>query len=535
MQLDTTNLQNVPTINVWPGGGGDPAALVNEYSVLSIPAFWSGVRFLSETLASLPKSVYRSDGSARGVVNHPQNKLLNRKANPYTIPFVVFETWFSHAVVHGNGFLIVQRDSNTSAPTAYFNVDPQIVTPFRYDGQQWFSVKGAGRTKDGKVTNLILAAADVLHLPGLGFDGQVGYPVIQLMREAMELARNSQRFASRFLRSGTHLQGSIEIPGTATKEQIDAVLDRINRAHSGIDAGYGFTVLTGGATMKNATIPPEQSQLLESRQFSVVDMCRILRVPPHIVFDLSRATWSNVESMGIEVVKYSLRPWVEKAEQELSSKLLTQKEQDGGYEIRFDVDGLLRGDTATQTSTTLSLVNGGVITANEGRARLDLAPLEDPAASKLRIPVNFPVASTGDSAAPAPKPPTDDTDKKFEANRALVLDSLAPIIADAVQRVETKTTKAFANREGKPQADRTIWANVFAEEQAKFVADAFAPITLTLKAQLNRTIDAEKIGQRYAQAIRAKFAGIEFKPLAVIVQESFEADTNSEGENENQQ
>src|SRR5207237_5443130 len=138
-----------------------------------------------------------------------------------------------------------------------------------------------------------------------------------------------------------------------------------------------FTVLTGGAKLTNNTIPPEESQLLESRQFAVIDMCRILRVPPHVVYDLGRATWSNIESMAIEVVKYSLLPWVKKAEQELSSKLLTQAEQDAGYYVNYSVDGLLRGDTATQTNTTLALVNGGLLTANEGRARLDLPPLDD--------------------------------------------------------------------------------------------------------------------------------------------------------------
>src|SRR5881397_3214081 len=119
---------NPQMITVWNGALGDPAnAIVNEYSVLSIPAFWSGVRFLSETLASLPKSIYRRDGSARQPVNHPQNKLLSRKANPYTIPFVVFETWHSHAVVHGNAYLYVKRDPNTNAPVGYFNLNPQAV------------------------------------------------------------------------------------------------------------------------------------------------------------------------------------------------------------------------------------------------------------------------------------------------------------------------------------------------------------------------------------------------------------------------
>src|SRR3954453_16855395 len=139
MQSQTETLGNVPVVQVWSGAMTDPMqAVVNEYAVLSIPAFWSGVRFLSETLASLPKTVYRRIGTARQPVDHPQNRLLARKANPYSIPFVVFETGHSHAVIHGNGYLFVKRAPNTNAPVGYYNLNPQSVTPFRYGGQQWF-------------------------------------------------------------------------------------------------------------------------------------------------------------------------------------------------------------------------------------------------------------------------------------------------------------------------------------------------------------------------------------------------------------
>jgi HK97 family phage portal protein len=524
-------------MTVWSGAIGDPAAaVVNEYSVLSIPAFWSAVRFLSESLASLPKQVYRRIGNARQPADHPQNKLLGRKSNQYSIPFVTFETWHSHAVVHGNGYMFVKRDPNTSAPLGYYNLNPNAVTPFRYGGQQWYLVRG-GTGESAKSDNVILPAADVLHLPGLGFDGLSGYPVVWLMYEALELARNSQRFASRYLRKGTQIQGSIEIPGTATKEQIDAIVDRLRRTHSGMDADFSYTVLTGGASLKNATIPPEQSQLLQSRQFAVIDMCRILRVPPHCVYDLGRATWANIESMAIEVVKYSLRPWVEKAEQELSSKLLTQAEQDAGYYVRYSVDSLLRGDTATQTNTTLALLNGGVITANESRARLDLPPLDDPAASKLRIPVNFPVVTTSETPQTTPTPSNADEDENFAAARSMTLESLAPVIADAISRVETKTTKAFSGKQNKPRQELVIWCNVFAEEQARYVADALAPVNSVLSSNLGKALDLDKVGQRYAASIRAKVSGAESKPLAEIIREAIESDTNNiQGEeNEEQQ
>ncbi|MBV8782222.1 MAG: phage portal protein, partial [Phycisphaerae bacterium] len=499
-------------INVWSGALGDPAgAVVNEYSVLSIPAFWSGVRFLSETLAGLPKSIFQIVGQAPQRTFHPQNKLLSRRPNQYTTPFTVFETWHSHALIHGNGYLFVARDQRTNSPIGYYNLCPTAVMPFRYDNQQWYLVRG-GKDGQGRPQNLILPAADVLHLPGLGFDGMVGFPVVWLMYESLELARNSQRFASRYLKRGTQLQGSVEIPGTATKEQIDLILDRLRRGHSGIESEYSFTVLTGGAKLNNNTIPPEQSQLLQSRNFAVSDMCRILRVPPHIVYEMKDAKWGNIEQMSIEVVKYSLLPWVQKAEQELTLKLLTDAEQDAGYYVRYSVDALLRGDTTTQARNVLALVNGGVVTANEGRAALDLAPLPDPAASQLRIPVNNPV--------PQDNTPQDNGKPDAPPSASGEFAAFSPIIEDAVNRVEAKTAKAFANKSEKPKQELVIWCNVFAEEQAKYVADALRPVSQVIESATGATLAIERIAERYAASIRARGAGSAFKPLAQIIEES---------------
>jgi len=503
-------------ITVWNGGLTDPAAaIVNEYGVLSIPAFWSGVRFLSETLGSMPKAVYQRQENSRKPISHAQNKLLSRKANPYAIPAVVFETWHSHAIIHGNGYMYVERDKRTGQPVGYHNLNPDAVMPFKFDGQKWFQVKG-GTITNGKPDDLYLADPDCLHLPGLGFDGMIGYRVVWLMSESIELARNSQRFASKYLKKGTQLQGSIECPATATQEQVDAIIDRLRRNHGGIDSDYTFSILTGGATLKNTTIPPEESQLLQSRQFSVIDMCRILRVPPHIVYELGKATWSNVESLGVEVIKYSLVPWIEKAQQELSSKIFTEAEQDQGLFVRYAVESLMRGEPAAQSAMIMAQVNGGFITLNEGRAMQDLSPLPDPAANTIRIPVNFPVAAPAAPApapatAPAPaEPDTSGDEQDFAA-------ALAPVLADAARRVDQKTEKAFASRTGKPAQEVIAWGNVFATEQERFCLDALAPVASAFAALTGKAINAEAIARHYADSVKSRAAGRESKTLSTII------------------
>jgi HK97 family phage portal protein len=177
-QLPTTESTPPVTVNVWSGALSDPAAaVVNEFAVLSIPAFWSGIRFISETLAGLPRGIYQQVGEARQPVQHPLNKLLARQINQYQTPFPLLETWHSHAILYGNGYLFVGRDQKTSAPTGLHLLNPNSVTPFRYKGAQWYLVRG-GTAENAKPTNMILPGADIIHLPGLGFDGMTGFPMV---------------------------------------------------------------------------------------------------------------------------------------------------------------------------------------------------------------------------------------------------------------------------------------------------------------------------------------------------------------------
>lgn len=482
-----------------------PTFTANEYSALTLPAFYSAVRFISETLASLPKAVYRRTGTVREQIEHPVTRLMSRKINPFTTPIVVWETWIAHAVVHGNGYLHIRRAAGQQ-PQALTNIDPETVTPFRVlEGEamgQWYQVRARGK-------NYILPASDVLHLPGLGFDGMCGYPVVQLMAETLELAKNTQKFGAKFLKKGTQLQGSIEIPAIATKEQVEQIQEGLRRNHTGIESQSSFVVLSGGATLKNTTLSPQSSQLLESMNFSVTDICRMLRVAPQHVYQLDRATWGNAEVMGMETVKYCLRSWIEKSEMELMSKLLTEREQDSGLYIRFDIDALLRGDTV-QNEILVKQVNGGIRTANEARYLLDLPPDPDPTSNKLRVPVSFPVPSQTDKPQPTPT-------KNSASDPAAIFTAMTPALKAACERVETKSAKAFDNHKGKAGQERTIWSNVFAEEQKAYAIKSLTPVAQAIAGLGGQAPDVGEIAEKYAAEIRRRAATGETKTLSQIL------------------
>lgn len=496
--------------------------IVNEYTSLTIPTFWSAVRYLSETLASMPKRVMDDQNGVNRKTNHPVNKLLTRKINQFTIPFVFWEVFFSHAIVWGNGYGEIVRDK-LFRPKELWTINPERVIPFRMlrgpQMGQWYYIRADAQLKqDARVVH----GSDIIHLPGLGFDGMCGYPVVFLMAEQLELARNINKFAGRYFKKGTQVQGSIEVPATTPQPLIDQMVKTIKEQHSGIENDYSFMVVTGGGQLKNSTIAPEASQLIESRKFSVIEICRMLRVPPHVVYDFDRATWGNAETMSLEAIKFTFRNWIEKTEEILTDKLLTDQEQDNGLSIVFDIDSLLRGNSVEMTDIHVKRVNGGIEKVNEARAAIGLPPDEDPASDKLRVPHNFPVPGITDQASlaanvadptAAPAPSQNAQQSAQDAPRRDPFEQVMPVIEDACNRVETKTNKAFEAHELKP--DKAIWANVFAEQQANFVRSALEPAAAILQKE-GQMIDLDKIAARYAGQIRRRAATGEYSPLREI-------------------
>jgi HK97 family phage portal protein len=528
----------VGSIDVPPTG----STVVNEYTAMTVPAFWSAVRFISETIAALPKAVYRKVGETRTKADgHWLNPILSRKTSAVSTPFTTFETWIHHATTWGNGYLKLQRDDGGRV-VGLLNVNPELVTPFVYEGRKWFYLD----VKSIPPEKRVFPDADFLHIAVLGFDGIKGYPIVQLMKQSLEVGKYTLKHTSDSFAKGNFAKGSIELPGSLTAEQAATLKQSLENFKGNGSSAYDFLILQAGAKLNTAQINNDVSQLIQTRQFQVTEVCQMLRVPPHIVYLMSDAKWANVEQMGLEVIKYSLTSWLIKAEQELTAKLLTDSEAEDGYYVRFNVDGLLRGDQASRTSNVIALVNNGLMTPNNGAALLEVPPL-GPDGDKLRVPVavSQPIAEAPKAAAPAEAPVTASAATTAEAfataapadpgeaeaaeatatapeeNDAAGADYAAvlePLLIDAATRVENKTAKAFEKREGKPLGD---WAESFASEQAEYAAEAFAPLASAMYSLNKRAIDTRKIGTAYAAEVRRYATTKQKRDLADIAKEIF--------------
>ena len=511
--------------------------VVNEYAALTIPAFWSAVRFLSETIAQLPADVCRKVGGVRQRLDgHPVETAMNVTANELADPFVVRETLLAHAIVWGNGYLYIDRDDAGQWTGQLFNLLPNAVRPFRFIGasgavEQWYAVWLPGLPQPTAVR-----ASDVIHVTGLGPDGMQGYPVVQVMRENLKIARAAEAFGAEFFDNGGHLGGAIETDQKLTDAQVETLKAQVRDGYSGVRNAHKFMILIGGAKAKTLTLPPDSAQYIETRKLAVLDVCRILRVFPWYVFELDRATWGNAGQQGVDTVKYSLAPWVVKLEQQCNRKLLTPAEQADGLFVKFNLDALQRGDHVQQLDSTTKRLSAGVTDIDEERALYDLPPLAD-GLGKLRfVPANWQVLQTpppapADPAAPALPPPVnaDDDAQRFDAARPAAVDRshLAPLVRSASDRVAAKVTAATANALAKyPNAatdaghrdsfDR--FAAAFADEMAGYATDAVAPMLETAHALTPLPAEpadlADTIGRTYADALRPHLKGLPDRPDA---------------------
>lgn len=216
----------------------------------------------------------------------------------------------------------------------------------------------------------------MLHIPGLGFDGLVGYSPIAMAKNAIDLAIATEEYGSKFFANGAAPSGVLEHPGTI--KDPSRVRESWQHTFGGSANSNKIAVLEEGMKYTPISISPEQAQFLETRKFQINEIARIFRVPPHMVGDLEKSSFSNIEQQSLEFVKYTLDPWVIRWEQSIQRTLLTADEKKVFF-VKFNVEGLLRGDYQSRMTGYATARQNGWMSANDIREleNLDRIPAED--------------------------------------------------------------------------------------------------------------------------------------------------------------
>ncbi len=380
-KLNTPDLPKVED-NVRDSGGlfvfgqAESGERVDERSAMQIATVYACVRLLAESVACLPLHLYRytdEDSGKEKAIDHPLYKVLYRQSNPEMTSFSFREAMMTHLLLWGNAYAQIVRDGSTGVLGLYPLLPENVEVDRKENGDLYYIYHAYTDEKPGENGQDIYFERDeILHIPGLGFNGLVGFSPIAMMKNALGTTLAVEKYGAAFFRNGAQPSGVLEHPGVLKDPE------KIRRNWSAVYGGSGnahkVAVLEEGMQYKPISLPPEDSQFLSTREFGVEEIARIFRIPPHMIQDLRHATFSNIEHQSIDFVQHTLMPWLIRFEQAIIKDVLLEEEQEE-YFPKFNVDGLLRGDYKSRMEGYAIGLSNGWMTPNDIRRLENLDPI----------------------------------------------------------------------------------------------------------------------------------------------------------------
>lgn len=333
---------------------------VSNEKAMRITAFYAGIRLISENVAALPKSIRRftEDGPVRAD-NLPAYRLISIRPNSYTNAYDFWNAITTWLEGWGNAYALIKWD-NFGRPVALHQIHPSCVTITIVNGRKWYKV--VMDDPDMQWLNGVYSDDRMLHFMLVTLDGIMG--VNPVVYNALSLGKNlaTEEFGAEFYEKGGNIRAVMEVDSALGDESYANFMKHFKQSSQ----NYDTPLLEYGIKYKQLSVNPVAAQLIQSETFSLQDVCRILNIPPHMIGELSHATFSNIEHQTIQFVQYTLRPIVKRFEMEMEAKLFLSGEV-GKYDVKFVLDGLLRGDTAARSTYYHNAILDGYMSRNEVR------------------------------------------------------------------------------------------------------------------------------------------------------------------------
>lgn len=366
------------------GGGHSTAAgvRVTADTATRINAVYACIGILAESMAALPLDVFeRLDGGGkRKSINHPLHNKLHNQPNRWQTSFEWREMMIGHLMLRGNAYSeIISTGNNPVAEL--IPLHPDRVTPFWAPNG---NIAYQYRPESGE--SRVILQEEMHHLKLRSNDGLTGISPIDECRESLGLASAAEEFGSRFFSNGSTLTGVLEHPGKLSDKGVERLRKDWEERHQGAPNSNRVAIFEDGMQWKQIGIVPEQAQFLETRKFQIAEIARIFRIPPHMLADLERATFNNIEELGISFVKYTLNHLIVRWEQVMFRDLIAPSSR-RKYVIAFNVEGLLRGDTKSRAEFYKTMQNLGNMSINEVREKENLNPI--PGGDVHMVPLNM--------------------------------------------------------------------------------------------------------------------------------------------------
>ena len=355
---------------------------------------------IAESIGSLPLHVYRrlEPRGREKAVRTREYALLHNAPNDRMTSCIFREVMTAHVLLFGNAYGLIEFD-NSGKTRAIWPLMPNLVTPnLRPDRRLEYIVKDA-------IANIetTYPSDEIIHIPGLSFDGVSGVSPILYHREGIGLAAALETFGAEYFGHGTAPSGLLSHPGALSDKARERLRVSWHQMHGMPGTRHKIAILEEGMEFKPATLQNDHAQFIESRKFQINEICRIFRVPPHLIGDLERATFTNIEQQSLEFVEYTLRPWLVRWEQELNRKLFPGPSEFTASEffVEHNIDGLLRGDFASRMTGYASGRQWGWLSVNDIREKENMNPLPGKDGDQYLVPTNM---TTPELLANPPKP-----------------------------------------------------------------------------------------------------------------------------------
>lgn len=346
---------------------------VSHKDAMKFSAVFAAIRIQSENIASLPKVIYEDTQNGKvSRKDHPVYNLIHYQPNPLMNDYSFWS--YITACVNGWGNAYAVIETKNGFPVNLFPVHPSEVTPFVDGRELFYDVKA----KPWKNT---YSSAEILHFKLFSIDGVNGVDPITMHRQSIAVGLAGDKFSAQFFEKNGAIKGVLETDQSLGDKAYESFMKRFKG-----EGNHGTPLLEYGIKYKPVSISPDSAQALQTRQFQIQDVARIFNIPPHMLGDLSRSTFSNIEHQDIQYVKYSLRPLVKMLETEVEHKLFTSDER-GKLNVKFNLDGLLRGDMAARSNYYHNAILDGYMTRNEVRELENMNPL--PGLSEPFSPANM--------------------------------------------------------------------------------------------------------------------------------------------------
>ena len=359
---------------------------INETGALSNSTVFSCVRVLAEAMSVLPANLYTRGKIKTLAADHPVNWIFAHEPNPETTPSTYKKTSMLHRVLWGNSYAWIRRDNGGRVRELY-TLQPENMITFRDMDPTSKTYKKIKYCYTAEGRNIILDVEDVLHVPGLALDGIVGKSIIGLHGESIGLSVAAQDYGARFFGQGANPKGIVSMQEDLLPEQANQYREHFEALYGGLDNAHNVAVLSGGAKFEKITIPNNDAQFLETRQFQKKEICGIFGVPPIMIQDSSdNSAWgTGIETIMTGFVRNTLLPYLTAWEEAINQKLLT-KEERLKYYIKFNIEGLQRGDFKSRMEGYQIGRNTGVYSINDIREMEDRPPVEG--GDNYLIPLN---------------------------------------------------------------------------------------------------------------------------------------------------